>query len=222
MLQESLAPDSLPEADGVTLEAVYFPAALKHSVGGDWYDVFELSGGRLMCIIGDVAGHGLDAAIVMNHARQRLAAAAIIAEDPSHVLQLANAHLHGTMVTVLCCVLDTNTRSFTYASAGHPPPIIVAQHHQVQMLSYGGPPLGIFPTIDVYSQSHILEEGSCVYLFTDGLIEHHRDAIQGETDLLQQAALAASHKKPALSLYQSIIPSGEPRDDVAILSIKMK
>ena len=222
LLQESLAPDQLPQAERVVLQAAYYPASLKHAVGGDWYQVIELSRNRLMLVMGDVGGHGLDAAIVMNRARQSITTAAIIEEDPAQVLIRANAVLtgqYGHMVTVLCCVLDTMTREFTYATAGHPSPVIAAPNAVPRWLCSGGPPLGIFPTIELESITHVLEKKSCVYLFTDGLIENDRDVIRGMAQVLEGASYAASTPEPASSLYRHTIVSGEPRDDVAILAV---
>ena len=223
MFQKSLVPDTLPEALGVKLQAVYFPAALQHAVGGDWYEVIELSQGRLLCIIGDVAGHGLDAAIIMNRARQSIITAAITEENPARILQRANqmlVKLSGRIVSVLCCILDTGTGHFQYASAGHPPPVVVPPNAPASLLSYGGPPLGIFPELDLCAHTCTLEKGSNVYLFTDGLIENDRDIISGEAHVLEGAAFACSSLTPASVLFEHVIASGEPRDDVAIVSIR--
>lgn len=222
LLQQSIAPTVLPHIRAVGLDAVYYPAARKNLVGGDWYDVFELGGERLLIIIGDVTGHGLDAALMMVRARQSIISAALVENDPARILERANGvlvDLFGRMITVLCAVVNTETREFTYATAGHPPPVVAAPGRAAQLLPTGGLPLGLFADFHMRSESNILEPGSCVYLYTDGLVENTRDVLAGEEALLRAATVACGSAQPARMLYEEAGVGESPKDDVAILAI---
>ena len=112
LLQTALIPDRLPQIESVDLSAIYVPAAVERQIGGDWFEALELSDGRILLLVGDVAGHGLDAAVVMNRARQAILGAAIRADDPSSILSAANGILttqSAGMVTAVCCVFDPGT-----------------------------------------------------------------------------------------------------------------
>ena len=126
--QTALLPVSFPKHPGRTFHASYAPATDEAEVGGDWYDAFDLPDGRIAMSIGDVAGHGLEAAVIMGEVRQTFRVAAMENRDPGAVLDMANRLLllrpEPTMVTAIFGTFDGNT--FTYASAGHPPPL---QHH---------------------------------------------------------------------------------------------
>ncbi|MEU7524281.1 SpoIIE family protein phosphatase [Saccharothrix sp. NPDC042600] len=126
-LQDSLLPGRLPRTPGWGLAARYVPGA-GGSVGGDWYDVFELPGGRLGLVVGDVAGHGLAAAVVMGRLRSALRAYALEFEDPAEVLakldRKAGHFEHNAMATVAYAVIDPSTGGMTLSLAGHPPPVV--------------------------------------------------------------------------------------------------
>jgi hypothetical protein len=222
-LQESLVPDVMPHISGVRLYDVYVPASFAHTVGGDWYDVLPLSDTKLLLIIGDVAGHGLDAAILMNQARQSLISAAVMNHDPAAILMNANTLLtrrYGCMVTALCCILDMQTLELRYASAGHPPPVLVSSvTAHVEMLNYGGPPLGFFDDIELVTEHRTIDRDTCVYLYTDGLLENEKDAISGEQRIKAAAAQSCHSDNPAITLYEDVMGDKKPRDDVAIVAL---
>jgi serine phosphatase RsbU (regulator of sigma subunit) len=222
MLQAALAPDRLPPIDGVTLRAAYVPAASERQVGGDWYEAVELRGGRILLIIGDVAGHGLEAAVVMNRARQAILSAAVTDPDPAHILRNANRALalHPPhMVTAFCCVFDPGARLLTYAAAGHPPPAIAPPAGAARFLEHGGLPLGIVKEIDVASAVCRLDAGSTLVLYTDGLVEEYRDILASERSLLAAAERCRAERDPAAAIFTTLLPQEHPRDDVAILTM---
>jgi serine phosphatase RsbU (regulator of sigma subunit) len=223
-LQRSLTPDRLPKIDDITLQAMYVPAAFERLVGGDWYDVLELPGHRLLCIIGDVGGHGLDAAAFMNRARQSLVASALIETDPAAMLLRTNqslVDLNSPLVTAVCAILDVPRMELRYAIAGHPPPILVRRGAGAVILQNGGPPLGIIETIPVESHAVTLESGDCLFFYTDGLLENDRDVIAGEALILEKAFYAAEKNDSASALYQGVIGETKPKDDVAVLAIQI-
>ena len=128
-LQRSLLPEKLPDIEGVTLAARYLPAGAGAAVGGDWYDATELPDGRVALVVGDVVGHGLRAAAVMGQLRNASRAYSIIDTSPAEIVarlnRLVTTGEEGVMATVLYLALDRDTGEVTYASAGHPPPLLL-------------------------------------------------------------------------------------------------
>src|SRR6202023_1570420 len=132
-------------------------------VGGDWYDAFQLPGGHLAISIGDVAGKGLRAAVAMANTRPALRGCALEGLKPSEVLERVNQQLTyegGGMVTALCGVLDPVKLEFTFATAGHPSPLIGYPDGRVERLTAKGLPLGLFPDSTYEEASVSLEPGS--------------------------------------------------------------
>jgi serine phosphatase RsbU (regulator of sigma subunit) len=223
LLQTALIPDQLPPIARVDLSAIYVPAALERQVGGDWYEALELRDGRILLLVGDVAGHGLDAAVIMNRARQAILSAAIRADDPSRILSTANRILttqSAGMVTAVCCVFDPVSMLLVYATAGHPPPIVAAASG-ARAMGYGGAPLGIVDDPELSSFERTLEPGSLVVLYTDGAIEDQLDTLRGESLLIAAAGQHRDASDPAAAIFASILGEGRPRDDVAILTMRV-
>jgi serine phosphatase RsbU (regulator of sigma subunit) len=223
LLQSALIPDRLPPIANVDLSAIYMPAALERQVGGDWFEALELHDGRILLLVGDVAGHGLGAAVVMNRARQAILGAAIRADDPSSILTEANRVLttqSAGMVTAVCCVFDPGTMQLVYATAGHPPPIVAARSG-VRAMEYGGAPLGVIEDPEVASFERTLEHASLVVLYTDGAIENDLDALRGEASLIAAAEQHRDASDPAAAIFGSLFGQRRPRDDVAILTMRV-
>jgi anti-sigma regulatory factor (Ser/Thr protein kinase) len=224
-LQRALLPDRLPQAPHQHLDAAYLPGAEEAIVGGDWYDAFTLPDGRIALSIGDVAGHGLRAAIVMGEVRQAFRAAALNPKSPSLVLERANTivnmRANPVMVTAIFGILDPTTSTFTYASAGHPPPILALACGTVQRLPTEGIPLGISDSIDARDWTFTMPPGSLIALYTDGLIEYSRDVIEGEERLLDalRAEVLDGSPTPARSLVRRIFATTKNTDDVAALVV---
>lgn len=223
LLQTALIPDRLPRIAGVELSAIYVPAALERQVGGDWFEALELNDGRILLLVGDVAGHGLDAAVIMNRARQAILGAAIRAEEPSRILSSANGLLttqSAGMVTAVCCVFDPRTMTLVYATAGHPPPIIT-DRSGAHAMRYGGAPLGVIDDPELVSFERTLDQGSLVVLYTDGAIEDQFDALRGEALLIAAAGQLRDADDPAAAIFGSVFERNRPRDDVAILTMRV-
>lgn len=224
MLQSTLVPVLPALLDGVRFRAVYVPAASENLVGGDWYEALRIAPGQVLFAVGDVAGHGLDAAVGMNRARQSILTAAVTQHDPARVLELANTAVFAQsdrMVTVLCGVYDTRTRRFAYATAGHPPPVIVTPQSQPYFLDAGGPPLGIDANVQLETMSCVLAPGTTIFVFTDGLLEQTHDVLAGSLRILDAACAAAASEHPAQALYDAVIAGADVRDDVAVLAVTL-
>ncbi len=224
-LQRALLPEQLPEHACVHFDAAYIPATEEAIVGGDWYDAFNLPDGRIALSIGDVAGHGLRAAIVMGEVRQAFRAAALNPTSPSVVLERANTIVNmrqnPIMVTAIFGIIDPSTSTITYAAAGHPNPVLALPCMLVERLPTGGIPLGIAPTIDATDWSFTIPPGAYLAFYTDGLIEHSKDVIEGEEQLVEamRAEIINRTDAPALSLMRRVFGERKNSDDAAALFV---
>ncbi|HEY0798323.1 MAG TPA: SpoIIE family protein phosphatase, partial [Candidatus Baltobacteraceae bacterium] len=223
-LQRAMLPDRLPSKAGLSFHAAYLPATREAIVGGDFYDAFHLPDGRVAFAIGDVAGHGLHAAVVMGEVRQALRAAAIDPKSPSAVLERANTILNmravPTMVTAIFGIIDPVDASFTYASAGHPPPVMCLEG-QTYVLPTRGIALGVTTSVDAQDWVFPLAPGALLTLYTDGLVEYDRDIEQGEQilrDLLRSIA-RPDGVDPAAEIVRRLFSTRENTDDAAVLTI---
>ena len=224
-LQRALLPERLPVDDRLEFDAAYLPGAQEAAVGGDWYDAFRLPDGRIAFSIGDVAGHGLRAAIVMGEVRQAFRAAALNPNSPSLVLERANTivnmRANPVMVTAIFGIVDPRDMTVTYASAGHPAPILALADGSVTLLPKDGVPLGIVDEIGASDWTFTVPEGAQLALYTDGLIEYGRDVVTGEARLLDAARenVALGETEPASGLLKRVFENCENTDDVATLVI---
>jgi serine phosphatase RsbU (regulator of sigma subunit)/CHASE3 domain sensor protein len=224
-LTDAFLQKRLPSLTGVSFSATYVPAREERKVGGDWYEGVELTEGRVMFAIGDVAGHGLDAAASMNSARQALIAAALVYQDPARMLQRVNDELlleRGRMVTAVVGIADAKRFAFSYAAAGHPPPVLVEPGRAPRVLACGGVPLGVLGGDHFYRTSVVQTvPGAMLVLYTDGAVEHTRDPIEGERILVEAVRTVAEQapSDPAGAIRELIFSGREADDDVAILTI---
>ena len=224
-LQRALLPERLPVDDRLAFDAAYMPGAQEAIVGGDWYDAFRLPDGRIAFSIGDVAGHGLRAAIVMGEVRQAFRAAALNPNSPSLVLERANTivnmRANPVMVTAMFGIVDPSEGTVTYASAGHPAPVLALPGGSVQLLPKDGVPLGILDQVGASDWTFSLPAGALFAAYTDGLIEYSHDVLEGERRLLEavREIVRAADAEPARSLVQRIFEARENTDDVATLTV---
>ena len=128
-LQRALLPQDLPTVDGLALAARYLPAEVGFKAGGDWYDVIPLAGGKVGLVIGDVAGHGLEAASVMGQLRMAVRAYALEGHRPSDVVAHADSVLRvvapDEIATMAYAEVDPASGAIRFVGAGHPPPIAI-------------------------------------------------------------------------------------------------
>jgi PAS domain S-box-containing protein len=228
MLQQAFLPASLPEIPGVRVHAAYVPGTVESEIGGDWYDVFRLPDGRVAISVGDVVGHGLQAAVIMGQVRQSIRAAALEGHAPSTVLVRASSVLRLTyevegMATAVFGVFDPMACAFTYAAAGHPAPVLATPDDKIEMLATGSLPLGAQiprPREDV---TLTLPAGSLLLLYTDGLVEANKDVVAGETALIDavRAELRARSADPARAILDRMLGGNRPADDIAILALSL-
>lgn len=227
VLQRSLLPERLPEIDGVRLEARYLPASRGAMIGGDWYDAIELEDGRVAVVVGDVVGHGLRAATVMGQLRNAFRAYALLESSAAQTLSRLNRLLmkddRELMATVLFMLLDRDTGAISYASAGHPPALVVSHTGETRYLEGGrSVPLGTSDARAYVEAEDTLAAGSTLLLYTDGLVERRDTPLQ---DRLAQLATVAGIAGGDLSdvcdqVLGGVLGGLSPSDDVALLALR--
>jgi PAS domain S-box-containing protein len=224
-LQSAFLPPALPQSDGVRFDAAYVPGTRDLTVGGDWYDAFPYADGAFAFSVGDVAGHGLDAAVPMGKMRQTFRALAAVETDPARALGGADAVLRGEhpdiFVTAFVATFDVRTGGLRYANAGHPSPFVRLPDGRFFRLEAGGIPLGLGAFDALRTQEASLTRGDLLVAFTDGLIEATHDIDEGESTVAQALAHPAFAfcSQPATLLRTMVVPS-LPDDDVAILTLR--
>jgi PAS domain S-box-containing protein len=236
-LQRSLLPERLPAAAAVDLAYRYLPAGSGDEIGGDWFDVIALSGGRVALVVGDVVGHGVHASATMG--RLRTAVRTLADADFAHdelltrlddlVIRLDREEGPDTRkqaeeasgelgATCLYAVYDPVTGRCDLARAGHPSPVLVTSDGTVQVLDLpAGPPLGL-GGLPFEAARIEVGEGSLLALYTDGLIKAPNRDIDVGLDLLSEAL-----RRPAADLEKTCdevlrkVPPDPPADDIVLL-----
>ncbi len=227
-LQRSLLPQRLPSVEGVEAAARYQPGGPGVDVGGDWYDVVPLDEGRVGLVIGDVMGRGVVAASVMGQLRNALRGVALDGLEPAEALTLLDRLLQSDdecpLATVFVAVADPRTRTLVFANAGHVPPLAVNPDGSVRWVDAPpDPPLGASPVPPAFHQSTIvLDPGTTLLLYTDGLVERRSEGLdEGLAALAQAASLAVGGGlgPEALSgaLVEWFADTDREPDDTAVL-----
>jgi serine phosphatase RsbU (regulator of sigma subunit)/anti-sigma regulatory factor (Ser/Thr protein kinase) len=238
-LQRSLLPRNVPEQAGVEVASRYLPTDSRAGVGGDWFDVIPLSGTRVALVVGDVVGHGVQAAAAMGRLRSAVRTLADVDLPPDELLTHLDdlvAHTDsdedavpgdsatGFGANCLYAVYDPVSRHCTLARAGHPVPALVLPDGTARYLDLpAGPPLGLggmpFESVEIE-----LPEGSLLALYTDGLIEsRERDPDASRAQLLRILADPASQSLEVTcdTLLKALLPE-RPTDDVALLVVRTR
>jgi serine phosphatase RsbU (regulator of sigma subunit) len=186
-LQQAIMPpgDEPVAAAGIDVAVRYRPAGEGHLVGGDWYDTLLLPGKDVLLVVGDVAGHGIDAVTGMVAARNSLRALAITEAGPAGLIRMLNGVLcdltPGVVGTVVCGLYDPDTRVLRWARAGHLPPVLIRGETATELPLPGGVLLGMDADARYEKATQQMCAGDTLLLFTDGLIERRGESI---TDVL--------------------------------------
>jgi anti-anti-sigma factor len=222
-LQRSLVPSAFPPVDGLEMAGRYVPGS--GSIGGDWYDVFVVPSGEAFAVIGDVAGTGLSAAVIMGRIRSALRAYALEATDPAEVLSRLNRKmLHfepGAMATVLCAVVDRTRGEVRISSAGHLPPVLARPGEPAETVEVtADPPIGLSVPTGRRTTAIDLPPGAVLALYTDGLVER-RDRVIDEGIARLRAATAAAEPEAACAAVMGAMSDYAPHtDDLALLVLR--
>ncbi len=235
-LQRSLRPPVLPRVPGVELAARYVTGS--GNVGGDWYDVFVLPGGELGLVIGDVAGSGLPAAVIMGRIRSALRAYVLQTDDPGTALRLLDRKIQyfepDAMATVLYAVYDPRSGQLVMSSAGHMPPVLAVPGEQPRILEFDlGFPIGAADDQPRRSTVIDVRPGALLCCYTDGLVERRNQGLDTGIDVLaatvaRAAAAAAAREAPGpvsaaeaacAAVMRALVGHAPASDDVALLML---
>ena len=224
-LQQSLLPARLPEVDAVEFGVRYLPATSELDVGGDWYDGFLLGPNRVGIAIGDVTGHGVEAAATMGQFRHGLRAYAFDGGTPASVIARLNSFTttftRPGMATLVYGELDLGRGELQFVRAGHPPPLLRDRGGRVSRLeSGGGLPCGIDDSAHYEAEKVVVDQGSTLVMYTDGLVEG--EGLEAGIRRLEGLLATTDDAPPALCehvLEEMAVESSRP-DDIAILALR--
>jgi sigma-B regulation protein RsbU (phosphoserine phosphatase) len=231
-IQLSILPDELPEIAGVNFGACMLPA---RQVGGDFYDVFTITETHIGVLIGDVADKGVPSALFMARTHALFMAEADMDLPPNEVMLLVNKHItrlqkSSQFVTVLYGILDLETNEFTYARAGHEPPLIVHADGVVERLPHSsGMAIGLWENITLDQRVIKLSPGDTLLLYTDGMTDCRNPA--GESFGLDRIKnlLGSFGKHKGQEVCDQLLDSlmkyqngSKQDDDVTLVSIQIK
>jgi serine phosphatase RsbU (regulator of sigma subunit) len=173
-IQQASLPKEVPTLEGWQISPYFQPA---REVGGDFYEFFELEGGRVGFAVGDATGKGVPAALMMASTRSTLRAVAQASESPGDALRRVNDPLatdipSNMFVTCFYAILDPKSGTLSYANAGHDLPYL-HRNGEAKELRARGMPLGLMPGMSYEEGEDSLGEGGCVLFYSDGLVEAH-------------------------------------------------
>jgi PAS domain S-box-containing protein len=229
LLQTTIIPDRLPTIPGIQVAAAYRPAEVDIDVGGDWYDAFETTDGRIVVVVGDVAGHGVAAASLMGRVRNALRAYAFEDSDPASVLTRLHRLLRDqddeAMVTAFVARYDPATGLMSWSRAGHPPPLLVAPDGTARFLDdVNGAPLGTMARAYRTATTR-LDPNALIVCYTDGLVER-RDRIldDGLAWLAERVHEYAGDPLGTLcdKLVDDPFVPHPARDDICVLALRVE
>lgn len=223
-LQQSLMPTRLEHVEGLELASRFVPAEA-FGVGGDWFDVFRLPSGALGIVMGDVAGSGLPAAVVMGRLRSALRAYALESTHPAEALDRLDrkfAHFEpNEMATVLYLVIDPDLSGFTMASSGHLPPVLAEPDGATVLVDCEpAPPIGSHMSVPHTDVRQELRPGTTVGCYTDGLVERRDEPLTTGLERLRQSFVAADAESVCNAVMSSLIGNRRVEDDTALLVVR--
>lgn len=235
-LQERLLGRELPAVNGVALAVHYQPAGEHLQAGGDWYQVIDLDEDKVAIAVGDVVGRGLTASTIMARLRIALGAYLVEGHGPAEALRLLSAsayRLEGALAsTVVCMVLDVRTGDLRWASAGHPPPLLLDPNNADAPVRYlsgarggvlGAGHSGGFAV--AYTEARVaLPPGASVLLYSDGLVEREHENLGEGLNRLSRAVAAHPNAGPDAMLQAALTGALEgttPDDDVAVVIVRL-
>jgi len=222
-LQRSLVPSALPAVAGAEMAARYVPGS--GVVGGDWYDVFTLPSGELGVVMGDVAGSGLAAAVIMGRMRSALRAYALETRDPAEVLSRLDRKMQhfepDALATVLYAVFDPALDQMDVCLAGHFPPVIAYPGRPAELASIAkGLMIGVAPAARRPVTSVPITPGALLCFYTDGLIEKPGELIDIGLERLRREVVAESPEAACAAIMGALVGNEPTRDDIALLVIR--
>jgi serine phosphatase RsbU (regulator of sigma subunit) len=222
-LQRSLVPSALPGVAGAEMAARYVPGS--GAVGGDWYDVFTLPSGELCVTVGDVAGSGLPAAVIMGRMRSSLRSYALETTDPAEVLRRLDRKMQhfepDALATVLYAVIEPGLDRMHMAVAGHFPPVIARPGQPAELADApAGALIGMIPGAQRPVTTVPVPPGTLLCFFTDGLVERRGEVIDEGLGRLCRAVTAEPPEAVCATVMGTLVGSEPARDDIALLIVR--
>jgi len=231
-LQRAMLPTGLSYPSSIDVRHRYLPGSELVEVGGDWYESIRLPGARVALVVGDVAGHGVRAAVTMGRLRTAIQTLAMLELPPAATLQqldelmLNIGEREPHFATCAYGVYDAVTGEIELAVAGHLPPLLVNPDGTNEYLEVQpSPPLGIIGDGIVETSRHQVEDGSLFVLYTDGLVESRDRDISEGLDRLKDAFGEGAPERDLEDLCKTALDgvySDAKRDDIAVLIAKLK
>jgi PAS domain S-box-containing protein len=232
-LQQIILPIPSEPVDlpGLRVAVRYLPAERVSRVGGDWYHAAALPDGNVLLTIGDVAGHGLQAATTMAQLRHALAALTVTTTtDPAELLAHLNRLLYASAATAgstgtataVIARYDPARNALTWAQAGHPAPLLARAGETTELRRPPGPLLGASPKMRYECATVRFEPGDLLLLYTDGLIERRGRTLQqglGPVVATLNQISAARSDRPLAELL-SRLRRANPNDDTCIVAAR--
>jgi serine phosphatase RsbU (regulator of sigma subunit) len=222
-LQRAILPERLPTVEGLAFAGCYIAGVDDLEVGGDFYDVF-VDDDRVVTIVGDVSGRGVDAATVMAKARHAFRALASRGDTPADILaglsKLIDIHADRHFATVICASIDAAQHRLTVANAGHPRPLLVEHGRAAEVPTSVGLPIGVdqhatYTNVDVAVPPH-----ATILMFTDGLFERRGETIDdGFARIASAASVIADSVDDLVNRVVRAQHHASSRDDIAILGV---
>ena len=221
-LQRSLVPPTPRSMPGIDLACRYVPG--QGNVGGDWHDTFTLPSGQLCAVIGDVAGAGLPAAVIMGRMRSTLHAYAMETADPAEILARLDAKMQhfepGAMATVLIAVFEPDLDRVSLSAAGHLPPVIIWPGQAAVLADIPADlMIGVAAARPRHTTTLDMPPGTTLCLYTDGLVER-RDRPLDDGLAALCAAVTAGPADTVCTAAMAAMISGAPGDDIALLVLR--
>jgi hypothetical protein len=228
LLQNAFLPRTLPQTDTLDVAAVYLPAS-DAAMGGDWYDVFPVDGGTCL-VIGDVAGHGLEAAAAMGQLRNTVRAYAAEDPSPARILSRVNRMMcrlqPGIHASAIVAVWDEHRGTLLRSNAGHPP-ILRCRTGEFAYLTppTGGRLLGVSPDWEYQEAYKVLRPGTTLLLYTDGLIEQRGRDIDDCMGALRAFVEGLDDRSPQATCDHVLrwrLRAEHLEDDVCVLAARLR
>jgi phosphoserine phosphatase RsbU/P len=224
LLERSLLPGRLPRCPGLEFATRYLTPEAR-MVGGDWYDLFVAPSGDLWVVTGDVAGHGLPAAVIMGRVRSALRAYTLLSSSPEEVLSLTDRKVQhfemDTLITAVCATSSPPFEEFRIANAGHLPPIVAGPGERGRIVDLPpGQPLGVGDIRQRSGATVGLPEGGVILFYTDGLVERRDESLDDSLEHLRDTVTPAPPEEVCRRLLNTFIGSEGPTDDVAVVAVR--
>ena len=230
-LQRSMLPTGLSAPSSVEVKHRYLPGSQLIEIGGDWYESIALPGGRVALVVGDVAGHGVRAAVTMGRLRTAIHTLAMLELPPAETLQQLNELMQELgarephFATCVYAIYDAVSGKCELASAGHLPPLLVRPDGSTELLDISpAPPLGV-GSGPIQSRVVDIDDGSLLVLYTDGLVERRTEDIDVGLAKLRGIFGPGSADRPLEDLCKATLAgvyADQQRDDIALLIARLR